>query len=169
MKKISDLQRFHTDTGRYNGSCKSECIWARSYSGSKNFTKNRRDEFCGCTLDEGIQLRNNGITGQILILGYTQIDLMQLVYKYDLTQTIVSEDYGNQIVKSNTNVKVQIAVDTVMHRIGFNETKPKHCAEIIRSFSKTLNITGCFTHLCCVDTKDIDDTEFTNQQIRRFE
>ncbi|BDR31241.1 hypothetical protein NUITMVRE12_00590 [Enterococcus faecium] len=114
-------------------------------------------------------MRNNGITGQILILGYTQIDLMQLVYKYDLTQTIVSEDYGNQIVKSNTNVKVQIAVDTGMHRIGFNETKPKHCAEIIRSFSKTLNITGCFTHLCCVDTKDIDDTEFTNQQIRRFE
>ena len=126
------------------------------------------------TLQEAIELRELGINKGILILGAipTSKEDIDLAIKYDISLTMVSVAYLkllDHLIDKGQTLKVHIKLDTGMHRIGFNETKPKHCAEIIRSFSKTLNITGCFTHLCCVDTKDIDETEFTNQQIRRFE
>lgn len=58
--------------------------------------------FAVATLEEAISLRRCGITGDILILGYTSLDNISLVTKYDLTQTIVDYDYA---VKVNSSIK----------------------------------------------------------------
>lgn len=52
--------------------------------------------FAVATLDEGIQLRENGIKGDILILGNTYIDNNKYVYKNNLIQTIVDYDYAKK-------------------------------------------------------------------------
>ena len=45
--------------------------------------------FAVATLQEGIELRQNGIVGNMLILGYTDITELEYVIKYNLIQTIV--------------------------------------------------------------------------------
>lgn len=40
---------------------------------------------------EAVELRNTGSKGQILVLGYTLIDETNILYKYDITQAILSK------------------------------------------------------------------------------
>ena len=43
-------------------------------------------DFAVSNLDEGIKLRENGITGNLLILGYTPINRLFEIKKYNLSQ-----------------------------------------------------------------------------------
>lgn len=51
-------------------------------------------DFCVASVGEGIELRNAGITGQILILGYTSPHQFPELSRYRLTQTLVDYDYA---------------------------------------------------------------------------
>ena len=69
---------------------------------SKKLNEIGIDNFAVATLSEGIILRENNIKGNILILGYTDIDDIKYVQKYDLIQTIIDYDYAEKI---NNNLK----------------------------------------------------------------
>ena len=43
------------------------------------------------------------------------------------------------------------------------------CADIIRKYSKRCILNGIFTHLCCADSAELDDVEYTETQLERFE
>ena len=51
-------------------------------------------DFAVATLEEGIRLRQGGVTGTILILGYTPARMAQYLREYSLTQTIVDVLHG---------------------------------------------------------------------------
>ena len=53
--------------------------------------------FCVASVTEGVELRKNGITGTILILGYTHPDSFPLLWKYRLTQTVVDYPYAQSL------------------------------------------------------------------------
>ena len=42
--------------------------------------------FAVSNIDEAIRVRDAGVTGQILILGYTPIEYIDILTEYDLTQ-----------------------------------------------------------------------------------
>jgi len=113
---------------------------------------------------EAIRLRNAGIKGQILILGYTPIECTMDLVKYDLTQAILSEDYA-ECMKGN-RIKVHFAIDTGMNRIGLDGDDVTICERVIRKYANDFNITGLFTHLCVADTPEQD--VFTYNQINKF-
>jgi len=125
--------------------------------------------FAVSNIDEAITLRNDGITGEILILGYTPKEMTNLLVKYDLTQTLLSEDYAEIILSGNPDIKCQFAIDTGMNRIGLNASFPDECERIIRKYASRCKLTGIFTHLCVADSKDKSDIEFTKQQIDKFQ
>lgn len=76
--------------------------------------------FATATIDEAIELRRRGITGEILILGYTEPSRADLLQKYDLTQTLISASYAMALEQQKCRVKAHIKIDTGMHRLGYD-------------------------------------------------
>lgn len=129
---------------------------------------------CGCHLfavsnvDEAVGLREAGVQGEILILGYTSVSYARTLWYYDLTQAIVDENYAKALVETGLDIKCQFAIDTGMNRIGLNGDSPDECESIIRAYSKKLKLTGIFTHLCVADTDTDECKTFTINQITIF-
>ncbi len=122
--------------------------------------------FCVATVQEGIELRENGIAGEILILGYTHPKLFSLLVQYDFTQTVIDLPYAETLDKHGKKVKVHIAVDTGMHRLG----EPyRNIENICKMFClHNLKIEGVYTHLCAADTESPEDRAFTMEQGSAF-
>lgn len=118
------------------------------------------------TIDEGIRLRQYGISGEILILGYTSPSRAKELCKYELTQTLI--DYRHSLLLSNQgyDIKTHIKIDTGMHRLGFDKDDAN---KIFAIFSmKHIKVTGIFTHLCAANSLEEQDVDFTNKQIDSF-
>lgn len=132
---------------------------------AKFLSDNGVRHFAVSNIDEAIHIRNAGAEGQILILGYTPIDRAQDLITYDVTQTLLSEEYAAAIEATELPIKCQFAIDTGMRRIGLNADDVDACERVIRKYSKLLD--GLFTHLCVADTPEQD--QFTEEQIKKFE
>lgn len=120
--------------------------------------------FAVSNIDEAIHVRS--VTdGEILILGYTPIDMVEELVKNNITQALLSEEYAEALLSTGLPVKCQFAIDTGMRRIGLNADNLDECERVIRKYKEGL--TGIFTHLCVADTPD--QNEFTEGQIQKFE
>ena len=124
--------------------------------------------FAVSNIDEAVGLRNAGIKGEILILGYTSPKYAKTLSYLDLSQAIVSEEYAEALSQAGQRVKCQFAIDTGMNRIGLDGDNTSSCEEIIRKYSGSLIVEGLFTHLCVADTDSEDAKEFTYGQIQKF-
>lgn len=126
--------------------------------------------FATATLDEAVRLRKAGISGEILILGYSDPESFPLLAAYDLTQTATCPAHGAELEKfgreHGVRLKVHIAVDTGMHRIGF---LPEDLDEIRRLYaSDALHVTGIYSHLCVADTEEAEQVVFSRGQADKF-
>lgn len=122
-------------------------------------------DFAVSNVDEAIRLRQAGIEGQILILGYTPLTYMEYLLDYDITQAILSSEYA-ELIKEYP-VKAQFAIDTGMNRIGLDGDDIAGCERTIRAYLKTFQLTGIFSHLCAADNPL--EKDFTEKQIAKFE
>ncbi|NLO47137.1 MAG: serine racemase VanT catalytic subunit [Clostridiales bacterium] len=122
--------------------------------------------FAVATLEEGVRLRKHKTEGEILILGYTNPDDIDLLLRYRLTQIIVDPDYAKALNKAGKKLKVHLKIDTGMHRLGVDATQ---IPDIERIFAcENLVIEGIVSHLCSSDRLTKADISFTKQQIVRF-
>lgn len=122
--------------------------------------------FAVATIDEGISLRKYGIRSEILILGYTSVYRAAELQKYNLIQTLISFEYANELNRQGVRVDTHIKIDTGMHRLGIS---CNDFSNIKRVFTmKNINVCGMFTHLCCADSNQPNDIEFTGKQINDF-
>lgn len=124
--------------------------------------------FAVSNIDEAVGLREAGVEGEILILGYTSPKYARIIYCQDLTQTIVSEEYGKALSRTGFRLKCQMAIDTGMNRIGIKADDLEKCTSIIKELGETLNINGVFTHLCVADDDNDESVNFTKKQIDKF-
>ena len=124
--------------------------------------------FAVSNIDEAVGLREAGIQGEILILGYTSVFYAKTLWYHDLTQAIVSEEYAIALVETGLKIKCQFAIDTGMNRIGLDGDNVEECERIIRNYKDSLNLTGIFTHLCVSDTDTSECKDFTIGQITKF-
>lgn len=136
---------------------------------SKYLTTIGINDFAVATLEEAILLRQNGISGNILILGYTNINEIKYVIKYNLIQTIIDFDYAKKInsIKLDKKVNVHLKINTGLNRIGENYKNIKNFIKIFNM--PNLNILGAFTHLAVADSLDNRDINFTMYQINNFD
>ena len=126
--------------------------------------------FAVATVKEAILLRENGINAEILVLGYTPMEFAWVLAEYDITQTLISEEYAERLAEtSKTRIKCQFAINTGMNRIGLDGTDVKKCAELIHKYSEVFDLNGIFTHLCAADSECDSDVEFTKNQISCFD
>jgi alanine racemase len=120
--------------------------------------------------DEGIELRNAGVTAPILILGHTSYLRANEVVMYDLEPCVYclndAEGFSNEAVRQKKRIRIHIKINSGMNRIGFI---PNSCAiREITKISKLPNLIfeGIFTHFC---SSDASDQSFTELQAERFQ
>lgn len=129
------------------------------------------DAFCVASMEEGIELRRDGIKGEILVLGYTDPAAAKTLLDYQITQTIIDEEYGKQLesyaAKEGGRLPVHIGVDTGMHRLGI----PWDAHERLCAMWKLphLDVGGVYSHLCVSDGEEEKEIAFTKTQIARFD
>lgn len=123
--------------------------------------------FAVAFIEEAIKLRKSGIKGEIIILGWTPCCRKDELIKYDLCQTLVSEEYAEELNKLPGVVKGYIKLNTGMNRLG----EPKEHLDLIKKMFDldNIQIEGIFSHLSRSDSNLEVDIEFTKQQISNFD
>lgn len=148
---------------------KADCYGHGSVDTAPILLKNGASRLAVAVLTEGIELRKNGITAPIMILGYTPEDLGEYLIKYDIEQTVYSVEYAKALSKIalslNKTAKIHIALDTGMGRIGFmpNEKSLKYVSEICSL--PGLDVIGIFTHF---STSDEENKDYTHEQFNKY-
>lgn len=125
--------------------------------------------FAVSNIDEAVGLREAGIEGDILILGYTSPKFARVLFSQRLIQTVVSEEYAEALSQTGYEVQCEFAIDTGMNRIGLDGDDVILCESVIRKYAKMLDVKGIFTHLCVADTDDEESRLFTDGQIMKFQ
>ena len=134
---------------------------------AKELNKMGVQAFCVASVTEAMQLRENGVVGEILILGYTHPSDFPLLIQYNLTQAVLDYEYAELLDAFDREIKVHIAVDTGMHRIG----EPAENIDAILSMLRMQHLlgTGIYTHLCADDSLAEKDMAFTRKQAASFD
>lgn len=140
--------------------------------GAVNVVKTLEDEGCEyfavATVDEGIELRNEGIKGNIVVLGYG--DTKSHIECVEKDITIAISDLKNvfnlnTVAKEyNKIAKIHVKIDTGMSRYGFDY---RNAWESILEVSKLENIfiEGIYTHFAVADEVG---NEYTEKQFNNF-
>ncbi len=111
------------------------------------------------TLKEAIDLRKLGVQQDILVLGAIPLEDLDMVIEYDITLSLFSKEYMNEILLLHHHtkpVKVHIKIDTGMNRIGF-KTKEEFEDILVHCPSHVFQIDGVFTHFATADDYLQDD------------
>lgn len=127
--------------------------------------------FCVATLDEGMALRESGITEPILVLGIVEVAWLPLILEYRLAVPVATlswlEEASLYMEKRalRGQLLLHLTVDTGMGRIGFRDQK-----EILGAIDKIQQNTnwvfeGIFTHFA---TADEADRTYWQKQNQRF-
>ncbi len=141
------------------------------------------DFFAVSCIEEAIEVREicrqQSKDADILILGYTDCRMASVISEYDVIQTVISADYAIELERAakeeGCRVRVHVALDTGMNRIGLCTRKSSECqdaAAFIKTLvaSESLCVEGMFTHFARADEDlDISDgANFTKEQFDRF-
>ena len=135
---------------------------------ARNLEKRQTDYLGVAFLEEGIELRHNGITLPILVLGGILGEQIPQFIDNNLTLTASSIEKFQQIEdyceKHNTTAKVHLKIDTGMERIGVHYYSAKSLLEIA-SRSKYVIVEGIFSHFANADDVDMANAK---AQLNRF-
>ncbi len=115
------------------------------------------------SVDEAIELIDNGIHGSILVLGEIFKENALRAIENDVRCTVANLETAKNLsavaVNSSKTAKIHIKIDTGMGRIGFQANKDS-LEEIKAIFSLPgIEITAMFTHFACADSADKTSAE----------
>lgn len=128
------------------------------------------------SIDEAMELRLNGITMPILILGHTPKEQVPRLLKYNITQAVTCEakalEYNEEAKKIGGILKVHIKVDTGMSRLGYlceGKYLELGVEGICRACSLPgLDAEGIFTHFAVSDEEGEECKKYTEHQFDLF-
>ena len=130
--------------------------------------------FAVATVDEGIELRQNGITENIVVLSLCVPDEFENLFEYKLIPFCFGKDYiealslaADSYFSDDSKHEVFLAVDTGMGRIGCYPEEAGDDAELIAG-SKHLKLKGMATHFCVSDGISEESQAFTWKQYGKF-
>lgn len=120
------------------------------------------------TIEEGVGLRDAGITGAILVMGALFPEHIPDLLGYHLTPILYDPEFLDRFARTVPRrpepYPVHLKVDTGMARLGF---EPQAVLPILRSphFKGALRAEGLMTHLADADS---DDPAYTESQIAQL-
>ena len=124
-------------------------------------------------VDEGIELRQAGITLPIVVMNPGTSALSAMI-KFHLEPEVYSIrklkricELARQLNNPGDRLNIHVKVDTGMHRLGFTEEQIPELLLTLKENSEYIHVSSIFSHLACADMPDRND--FTMGQIHRFE
>ncbi|WP_144513669.1 alanine racemase [Bacillus sp. FJAT-22090] len=116
--------------------------------------------------EEALQLRNAGITVDILVLGASPISFLQEASERNITLTAYSLEWLHATRHFTDSFKVHIKIDSGMGRIGI-----VHEQELLKALAfiqerEWIEVTGVYTHFA---TADEEGEEHFKKQVATFE
>lgn len=117
--------------------------------------------FAVASLEEAIELREGGVRGEILIFGRTTEENFKYLDRYDLIQTVHSEEYANLLSASKLEFRVHLNIDTGMSRFGFYLHSEADLDPVVESTIRinsmpNLRLEGIYTHFADSDEPNSD-------------
>lgn len=122
--------------------------------------------FCVASAGEGVELRKGGVEGDILVLGYTPREDLDMITEFDLMQTVVDLEYAAMLKDWGRKIKTHIGIDSGMRRIGEFCDRTEDIAEIFKAGN--IEVRGILTHLSSADSDEPEHIEYTREQNRKF-
>jgi len=127
------------------------------------------DYFGVAILEEGIYLRELGITKPILVAGGTLPEQVRYFAEHDLTLTGSSVellDAAEEVSRSTRKrIKTHLKIDTGMERVGVREYEAESFVEHSLKL-KYVEVEGIYTHLA---NSELADRTFSSLQLERFQ
>ena len=150
---------------------KADAYGAGAVEVAKTLQEHRVDYLAVAVADEGVTLRRNGITQNIMIMN-PEMTAFKTMFDYDLEPEVYSFRLMDALIRAAekqgiTGWPVHIKLDTGMHRLGFDPerdmdeliTRLKHQNAIIPR--------SVFSHFVGSDSDDFDN--FSAEQFRKFD
>lgn len=138
---------------------------------AKTLQDHRVDYLAVAVADEGVTLRKNGITANIMVMN-PEMSSFKTLFDYDLEPEVYSFRLLDALVKAAekegiTNYPVHIKLDTGMHRLGVEPKKDMD--ELIKRLKHQNAIIprSVFSHFAGSDSDNFDD--FSAQQFALFD
>ena len=120
-------------------------------------------------VEEGVGLREAGITAPVLVLGATSYEEALLGVQHGLTLTVCDPAMVQAVEKAACAVdkqgQVHLKIDSGMSRIGARTEDEVHAVLHALADCPHVTLTGTFTHFADADGGDM---AFTYQQLERF-
>jgi len=121
-------------------------------------------------IDEGIELRQNGITLPILVLnvGVDQFDSMAQNYlEPEIFSIYQLEALGEFLkLKKSRNYPIHLKFDTGMHRLGFVQNDILTIQGSLFKYKEEIKVIGIMSHLAA--SSEPEHVDYTNEQGRIF-
>ena len=150
---------------------KADAYGAGAVEVAKTLQEHRVDYLAVAVADEGVTLRQNGITQNIMIMN-PEMTAFKTMFDYDLEPEVYSFRLMDALIRAAekegiTGWPVHIKLDTGMHRLGFNPEQD--IDELIRRLKSQNAIIprSVFSHFVGSDSVDFD--RFSTFQFERFD
>ncbi len=171
----SIISNYNYFRSRLPSSCGIVCMVKASGYGAGSYEIAKTLQDCGAAyvavavLDEGIELRNRGITMPIMVMNPKVVNYKSMfayrlepeIYSFEMLRDVISEARKNGI----RDYPVHIKLDTGMHRMGFIESELPELMDILEANNEVI-ARSVFSHLATSDCPDMDD--YTELQLERF-
>lgn len=140
---------------------------------AKTYLAHGANELAVAYLDEGVELRRAGITAPIFILGHTDGRRAAELIASGIDAAVFHETdarcFSQEAVRQHRSVRIHIAVDTGMGRIGFLPSEESIAAiKRIAAMSQVV-IAGMFTHFSVSDMADEASIAYTKKQYQTLQ
>ncbi len=120
--------------------------------------------------EEGMELRNNGISAPVLVLGGADREQCRISVIYNLTQAVPSLETAHLLnrcaAEYGRKARVHVKLDTGMGRIGFHRIEELEALVKELHSMKNIVLDGAFTHFAAADETD---PAYTEEQIKRLD
>ena len=150
---------------------KADAYGAGAVEVAKTLQDHRVDYLAVAVADEGVTLRQNGITQNIMIMN-PEMTAFKTLFDYDLEPEVYSFRLMDALIHAAekqgiTGWPVHIKLDTGMHRLGFDPEKDME--ELISRLKRQNAIIprSVFSHFVGSDSDDFDN--FSAMQFRKFD
>lgn len=124
------------------------------------------------TTEEGVELRQSGVSLPILVLAGIYPDEFQRVLENHLSPVVfdleIARALNAQGEKSGRPISMHLKVDTGMNRLGIPWRKWEPALEVLRSL-KYLQVDGLMSHFSVAESQRPEDLAFTEEQRKRFQ
>ena len=152
------------------GMVKASGYGTGSYEIAKTLQDRGADYLGVAVQDEGIQLRQAGITMPIIVLNPSVVNYKGMfthrlepeVYSLDECRQLIAEGAKNNV----RHFPVHVKVDTGMHRLGFTPEQLPELIDMLKG-QDVLMPASVFSHLCVAEEPERDD--YTRQQFEIFD